>query len=67
MSAPEMQRRHFEFIASTIRELGVVMSTIPREFVAKSFATRLEDTNPAFDRERFLTACGFPQQGGYDI
>jgi len=50
-----MQRRHFELIATTIRELRV--SDEVRAHTAHIFATNLRGTNPNFDAERFKDAC----------
>ena len=49
-----MSRCHYVLIAQTIKELP---STI-RLRVALEFADSLRATNPRFQRERFLTACG---------
>jgi hypothetical protein len=51
--APAMTRCHFAFIASVIASLSD-----DRQSVAHAFAARLAATNPRFDRERFLAACG---------
>lgn len=56
------QRRHFEFIAKELRIArdsvaeGPATETI--DALACRFANSLGDTNPQFDRARFLTACG---------
>lgn len=54
-----MTRRDYEVIARVIREMP---TTFPRERVAKqeyarAFADALTEGNPAFNRERFLSAC----------
>lgn len=45
------EHRHFAAIASWLRELGDSTTTY-------FFANKLADTNPRFDRARFLRACG---------
>ena len=49
-----MTRRDFQLIADTIRELPQTI----RLRVALTFAENLRGTNPRFDRDRFLVACG---------
>ena len=72
MANLKLERRHFQFIAETIKEEiesaivnlpdGNISSTGIRitglKDLAKSFADRLRSTNSNFKRERFLTACG---------
>lgn len=60
-----MQRRHFEFIAETVREARTHFHTGHgwtfeqwAYRLAVLFADRLETTNPNFNRARFLRACG---------
>jgi hypothetical protein len=53
MTAPSLTRCHFAFIAQIIASLPS-----ERGQVAQAFAARLADTNPRFDSERFLVACG---------
>lgn len=48
-----MTRRHFDFIAHVIRDLPVD----DKGFVAEAFAIALRQTNPRFDKVRFLKAC----------
>lgn len=55
-----MEHRHFATIAAIIR---VAFESRPsraddREDVAYHFANELSQTNPKFDRKRFLAACG---------
>jgi len=59
-----MQHRHFATIAVIIKDMcelyvGPERNTcfFPAE-IARHFADRLAETNPRFDRERFLEACG---------
>jgi hypothetical protein len=55
----EFQRRHFEFIATTIAvELMHDLTKADRLRVATRFADSLQATNPNFNRARFLGACG---------
>lgn len=58
----DMQHRHFATIATIIREIdrGLVPCSTgaTRKFMAELFADRLSYTNPNFDRNRFLRACG---------
>lgn len=50
-----MTRKDFVLIASTVASLPVNKET--RKAIARDFAIALETTNPAFDRDRFVTAC----------
>jgi hypothetical protein len=55
-----MQHRHFATIATIIREMpanGTALGQFAPEQVAELFANRLGETNPRFDRDRFLAAC----------
>jgi len=52
----KLEHRHFAFIASVIKGLGLEGSE--QRHVAKCFAAACERTNPRFDRARFLNACG---------
>lgn len=52
--APTMQHRHFAFIAKMVSELP---DSVNRLTVARNFAFHLHNTNPNFDRDRFLAAC----------
>lgn len=51
-----MTRKDFELIAEIVR------TTFPNNYnlrvnIAERFADRLAETNPRFDRERFVEAC----------
>jgi len=62
-----MEHRHMAFIAATLKE------TMPPagmyqdheairetwEDIVKHFASQLRASNPRFDRDRFLKACGY--------
>lgn len=56
-------RRDFELIAATIKAGRYAGMTPLRAAIANDEATRfaaaLATTNPAFDRARFLKACGY--------
>ncbi len=51
---PNMQHRHFAFIARTIANMP---ESVNRLTVARQFAATLAMTNPNFDRARFIAAC----------
>lgn len=56
-----MQRRHYEFIASVIKDLQygpAYLSPSDRKDVARTFAGALSRTNAQFNPSRFLKACG---------
>jgi len=58
-----MQRRHFELIAdclSTARPPDGALGDERCQWVhaVEVFASRLNDTNSRFNRDRFLRACG---------
>lgn len=57
-----MTRAHFKLIAETLRECGAddeaQYPVISRTGGARNFASALARTNPNFDRDRFLRACG---------
>lgn len=55
-----MEHRHFATVATIIREMGdgaMPVDRATREMVAYHFAERLRETNPNFDKGRFLRAC----------
>ena len=60
-----MTRRDFELIAEVIKGRVVLhqhhdlMRKSTLREIAGDFANRLAFTNPRFDRERFMAACGF--------
>lgn len=53
-----MTKKDYELIAGVIRSIGVNGIESDRVDMAQAFARALEDTNPRFDRDRFLAACG---------
>lgn len=51
-----MTRKDFELIARTVRNLhGISEDT--RRNIAWQFANDLSETNPQFDKARFVAAC----------
>lgn len=54
MRKASMQKRHFELIANTIRELPDLAT---RQIVAEHFARNIAHTNGQFKRERFIEWC----------
>jgi prophage antirepressor-like protein len=50
-----MTKKHFESLAVHIR---VILDENARFAAAIAVATALRDTNPRFDTNRFLQACG---------
>jgi hypothetical protein len=58
----EMQHRHFATIAAIIKDMTVFDNLGDgdewRKEIAYHFADELAKTNPRFDRDRFLKACG---------
>jgi hypothetical protein len=57
----ELQHRHFSFIAAVIRDMPDHAASLraQKRSVANAFADACRATNGRFDRERFLSACGF--------
>ena len=53
----EMTRKDYELIADTIGGMTYLSET-DRATIAHDFADQLKNTNPLFNRDRFLTACG---------
>lgn len=56
MKNPNMTPRHFEFIASTIRNMPTFAASLrtQRESCAAAFADALAKTHSNFDRDRFI-------------
>ncbi len=55
-----LEHRHFAVIAGILADLpGVDLQMNPdqRRALREYFADRLRETNPRFDRKRFLAAC----------
>lgn len=51
-----MTRKDFQMLAETIA--GASIDRSAREMLANDFAARLAQTNPRFNRARFISACG---------
>jgi hypothetical protein len=53
-----MSRKDFELIAAVLKARRDHIGSAYTELLAADFADRLTATNAAFDRARFLKACG---------
>lgn len=55
-----MEHRHMAFIAATIKNMPAHAASLrtSKRSVALAFADALAQSNPRFDRVRFMTACG---------
>ncbi len=53
-----MTKKDFELIARVILELELSLGVSQSKLIAECFAGALRGTNPRFDAERFLKACG---------
>ncbi len=53
-----LQHRHFAVIASLLAEERQFMPGDRHDYMVERFAKALAGTNPNFDRQRFLRACG---------
>lgn len=51
-----MTKKHFQLVADVVKEINVRKAHGPR--IAELFADALAATNPLFNREKFLAACG---------
>jgi hypothetical protein len=51
-----LTRQHFQLIADVVKRTNVDDTT--RKALAYDFAFELRRTNPKFDTNRFLVACG---------
>lgn len=51
-----MTRKDFELIARVLKNSDEVLDDMAREALAEMFAAELANTNPNFDRDRFLKA-----------
>lgn len=61
-----MTKKDYELIAAAFAEARDEMADHPGRIagsaqVARRLASALRSTNPRFDRDRFLTACGLPE------
>lgn len=55
-----MTRKDFELIAKVLRNADEVADQDTLEALADMFADALADTNPSFNRERFIAAATAP-------
>lgn len=55
-----MTRQHFQLIAEVVNEYinDVINGELDATTLAYKFASKLKNTNSAFNREKFLKACG---------
>jgi len=53
-----MTRQHFALIATVVDEAYTMNRPPTKRELSELFANALENTNPSFDRVRFLEACG---------
>lgn len=52
-----MERRHFEFLAEFVRvHFGDTAAT--KHDIAHMLSVALQDTNPKFNKAKFVAACG---------
>lgn len=51
-----LTKRHFEYLAATLRTLP--LPARERAVAVKHFVKAMQLTNPKFDSGRFITACG---------
>lgn len=51
-----MSRKHYVRTAKIIN--GLILTHSEKEPIAQQFADMFQEDNSAFDRERFLAACG---------
>jgi len=60
LNGVELQHRHFSFIAGVIADLPTHAETlrVQKRSIALAFGEACRATNPRFDYERFLEACG---------
>lgn len=56
-----MTKKDFELIARTIRSFDKGWHSLVHQEFSAAMADALRHTNPNFDRERFLKACGFDE------
>lgn len=61
-TAPTMTHGHYEFIARTVRSYlahsDASEAAFQRARLAHHFAKELKATNPRFNSDRFIIACG---------
>jgi len=54
-----MRRNDFKEIAAIIREYKILSDTEPVYVLTTKLCQYFRQSNPAFDKEKFLKACGF--------
>ena len=55
----KLQRRHFEFISDVIASLpNDNVGNIMKYYITQRFVMELKATNPQFNEEKFIKACG---------
>ena len=62
---PTFEHRHFKAIAAILND-----TQLPKDWwnqTVETFADALEETNPKFDRARFLSACSGKPSNGRDV
>ena len=52
-----MTRKDYELIARVLRNSDEMIDEMALEALAENFADELADTNPGFDRARFISAA----------
>lgn len=60
-----LTKKHFKAIAGIVRDaqdLDPPKSGITRVRIASDLANYFAGQNPLFDREKFMAACGFPEE-----
>lgn len=59
-----MTRQHYETIAGKLRQMKEKYGIeINYKILCIEFADMLQETNPRFNRDRFLTACDILKEG----
>lgn len=54
-----MTRKDFELLAEFVKDLSMNHDkSVPLETIARKLAKKLRSTNPRFNEDRFLRACG---------
>ena len=53
-----MTRKDFQLIAEVLRDSTAIGSDFEHAALCRDFARALATTNPRFDKEKFLRACG---------
>lgn len=61
-NVPQMQHRHFAFIASALKAMSPGLHNGTWRHVCRQMARELRYTNPRFNELRFLEACGMGRE-----